>query len=431
MAPFKVLIVGGGITGPAVGYWLSKIRCNVTILERSLDLRASGQQVDLRGQGLTCMRRMGIEAAVREKLVVEHGLRFIDQNGKTKAFFESNKTGQGKQGFSAEFEIMRGDLVRILYDITKDQCQYRFGLTIDRFEQLGDRVRVKFSDGQEEDYDLLIGADGQGSRTRKELLGPNSSDPFNFLNLYMSYFTVPKTEMDESYATVLILPRRRNVLTRIGNDPNTMQVYLGVMDPKSELRDLEEAIKAGDLQKQKEIYLDIYKDAGWQVPRFLDGLNRAPEAKDFYSQKIGQVKIQSSWSKGRVVLVGDAAYCPSPITGVGTSLGLIGAYVLSGEIAKQLKLHTEDSSSHEYGQAIDTAFESFERIVRPFVEKCQKLPPGAPGFLYAEGEWGVWWRTFLAGLISTLKLHKIAEKFGSDEFGGGWKLPDYPELEDD
>lgn len=101
MAPLKVLIVGGGITGPALAHWLSKLDCDITIVERAPDLRASGQQIDLRGEGVTVMRRMGIESAVRAKVVQEEGTEFVDKNGRRQAYFGANKTGQGRQSLTS------------------------------------------------------------------------------------------------------------------------------------------------------------------------------------------------------------------------------------------------------------------------------------------------------------------------------------------
>lgn len=426
MAPLKVLIVGGGITGPALAFWLAKLDCDITIIERAPDLRASGQQIDIRGQGVTCMRRMGLERAVRDKVVDEQGFKLIDSQGCVRAYFEANKTGRGKQSFTSEFEIMRGDLVRIFYDHTKEKCKYVFGTTVEDFEQLGNGVRVTFSDGKVEEFDLLVGADGQGSRTRRKMLGPNVPEAFKSFGLYLSYFTVPKTEKDENFATALLLTKRRVVSTRVDN-PKTMQVYLGIMDPKGEQKDLDEALKAGDMEKQKQIYIDLFKDGGWEIPRLLDGLKNSPFAKDFYSQRVGQVKMDNPWSKGRVVLLGDAAYCPSPVSGVGTSVGIVGPYVLAGEIAKQLQKN-KDGSSGDHGHAIDAALESYESILRPFVDKAQKLPPGVPGIVYAETEWGIWIRYFIFGLFSKLRIAKLMERFSSDDFGGGWKVPEYPEL---
>lgn len=430
MAPLKILIVGGGITGPALAYWLSKVDCDITIVERSPDLRASGQQIDLRGQGLTCMRRMGIEAAVREKVVDEQGFRLIDKNGNIKAQFGANKTGKGKQSFTSEFEIMRGDLVRILYDVTKDRCKYLFGTMVEDFEQSGDGVHVKFSDGKEDDFDLVVGADGQSSRTRRKLQASNAKDPFKFLGLYISYYTVPRTEMDENYAVALLAPNRRVVSTRADN-PKTMQVYLGihVKDADAGLKVLDEAMESGDMHRVKKVYYDLFKDAGWETPRLLDGMMNSEYANDFYNQKVGQVKMEGPWSKGRVVLVGDAAYAPSPVSGVGTSVGLVGAYVLAGEIARQLQ--RKKSSEADHGQVVDAALDEYEKTLRPFVKDAQKLAPGVPGIVYADTEWGVWFIQLIAALAKILRISALFELLLSDDFAGGWKVPDYPELKYD
>lgn len=419
MAPLKVLIVGGGITGPSLGFWLSKLDCDITIVERFPDLRVSGQQIDLRGEGIAVMRRMGIEPAVRAKVVDEPGTALIDERGNIKVYFEANKTGQGRQSMTSEFEIMRGDLVRILHDLTKDKCKYMFSTTVEDFENRGDGVHVKFSDGKEDDFDLMVGADGQGSRTRRRLF-PGADDSFNFLKLYLSYFTVPQTDKDKvtKAARVLLLPGDRVIFTRVDN-PKTMQVYLGYYDRHLQMHDLEQASRAGDVEKQKKIYYDLFKDVGWEAPRIMDDMMNSPVAKDFYGQQIGQVKVDK-WHKGRVLLLGDAGYCASPVSGKGTSIGMLGPYVLAGEIAK----HTQPGGKVD----LDAALESYNKRFRPLIEEAQSLPPGVPSILYAETKWGVWIRYLILGLITKLGIHHLLARFGSDKFGGKWELPDYPEL---
>lgn len=430
MAPLKVLIVGGGITGPSLGFWLSKLdsNCDITIVERFPDLRVSGQQIDIRGEGIAVMRRMGIEPAVRARVVQEPGTMFIDEQGNTQAFFEANKTGQGRQSLTSEFEIMRRDLVRILYDLTKDKCNYIFGTTVDDFENRGDGVHVKFSDGREDDFDLMVGADGQGSRTRRRLF-PATDDHFDFKKLYLSYFTVPQTEKDSvtKAARILLLPGDRAIFTRVDN-PKTMQVYLAAYDRHLRMDDLKQATRTGDVQRQKEIWYDIFKGVGWEVPRIMDDMMDSPAAKDFYGQQIGQVKVDK-WYKGRVILLGDAGYCPSPITGKGTSVGLLGPYVLAGELAKHARTGGGASEGAKYD--VDAALESYDKKLRPLIEEVQSLPSGVPGLVYAETEWGVRLRYFVLRLITTLRIHKLLGRLSSDNFGGTWKLPEYPELKYD
>jgi 2-polyprenyl-6-methoxyphenol hydroxylase-like FAD-dependent oxidoreductase len=139
---------------------------------------ASGAQIDLRAQGIEAVKRMGLLDAIRGKLVDEAGVSFVDSQGKTKATIMANKSGKGAQSLTSEYEIMRGDLVRILYGATKDNVEYVFGKTVERFEQDEKQVVAHFSDGSSDTFDLLVGADGQGSRIRKAILPPDSPDPY-------------------------------------------------------------------------------------------------------------------------------------------------------------------------------------------------------------------------------------------------------------
>jgi 2-polyprenyl-6-methoxyphenol hydroxylase-like FAD-dependent oxidoreductase len=134
MAQLKILICGGGIAGNAIAFWLSRQGHDVTVLERSPVLRSFGLQIDLRGHGIEVMKRMGLEKQFRAKSVQEEGLEFVNSNGKVIAYFPANTSGDGPQSFVTEYEIMRGDLIRLLYDNTKDRARYVFGTTVESFE---------------------------------------------------------------------------------------------------------------------------------------------------------------------------------------------------------------------------------------------------------------------------------------------------------
>jgi 2-polyprenyl-6-methoxyphenol hydroxylase-like FAD-dependent oxidoreductase len=162
----KVLICGGGVAGPALAYWLARIGHQVVIVECFPTLRATGAQIDLRGQGIEAVKRMGLIDAVRRKLVDEAGVSFIDAKGNVKATILANTSGKGGQSFTSEYEIMRGDLVRIFYEATKDKVEYIFGKTVDGFTENDRGVVAYFSDGSSDTFDLLVGADGQGSHIR-------------------------------------------------------------------------------------------------------------------------------------------------------------------------------------------------------------------------------------------------------------------------
>ncbi|KAB5576015.1 oxidoreductase [Coniochaeta sp. 2T2.1] len=427
MSTFKVLIVGGGIAGPSLAFWLNRlsghqgVNIAVTIVERNPDLRAQGQQIDIRGQGLTVMRAMGLEKAVRDKLVPEEGVQLLDKKGRQMALLLANKTGKGKQALTSEFEIMRGDLVRILYDVTKDNTKYIFGTSVTKLEDvvldgLPQQVKVTFSDNSSSTYDLVVGADGQNSRTRKLMPGADAADPFASLGVYQALFTVPrKAGSDSDLASVHHLVDNRFVATRADN-PRTIQCGFAMLASSPRAHAIREVMKSS-VAVQRKAWAEVFADGEWETPRFRDSLLHNPISHEsFYTYELGQVKTQT-WSSGRVVLLGDAAYCPSPMTGFGTSLAMVGACVLAGELAQHM---------HDDGRVSDVpaALEAYDKVLRPLVEEVQKLPPGTPWLYYPGTEWGIWLLQTVVWVLVTLRVDKIAQMFGSDD-RGTWRLPEY------
>ena len=237
----KILICGGGIAGPAAAYWLSQRGGHrVVIVERAPSLRASGAQIDLRGQGIEVARRMGLLPAIRGALVDEAGVSFVDARGAVRGTVLANRSGRGAQSLTSEYEIMRGDLVRILHEATREAVEYRFGVTVERFERSGDGagagagVAVRFSDGSADTFDLLVGADGQGSRVRRAMLPPGAPDPLVRLGIHMAYWFVPRIEGDDNIRRTYHSPGGRMIMRRTHNATET-QVYFILKDASSAL----------------------------------------------------------------------------------------------------------------------------------------------------------------------------------------------------
>ncbi|KXX77502.1 Kynurenine 3-monooxygenase [Madurella mycetomatis] len=432
--PLRVLISGAGIAGPALAHWLTRLpapsRCEITIVERHPRLRNSGQQIDLRGQGIDAMRRMGIEPAVRAHLVDEPGMQIINARGEPRAYFESNKTGKGAQGFSAEWEIMRGDLCDVLYQATEGLpgVKYVFGCSVESFTQEGSggKVHVKLSDGREDEYDLLVGADGIGSRIRRQMFTDGRPDPLKPVGMSIAFYTIPPQEGDRDFATMCHLPGRRMITTR-RDRPDCLRVYLMVAGEHSELKS---ALKHGTVAEQKEAWVKLFKhdmDSSWQMPRFLDGLLNSELADDFYTQELAQVRLDN-WSNGNVVLLGDAAFCPSPITAMGTSVALVGAYVLAGEIARAFVKGAQDGQASP-AERIPEALAAYEKTLRPFILDVQNVPiTWITKILIPETSWGIASLQWVAWLAITLRVDKILTWLSPSDDRGSWKLPDYSEL---
>ena len=400
----NILVCGGGCAGPSLAFWLARAGHRVTIVERFPALRASGAQIDLRAQGIQVAKRMSLIDTIRSKVVDEDGMAWVDGNGTPQATFMANKTGKGPQSFSSEYEIMRGDLVRILYDATKDNVEYIFGKTVEHFEQDEKSVTAHFSDGKTGTYDILVGADGQGSRTRKAILPPDV-DPLRHLGVYTAYWCVPTVASDNKIGKATHAPGGRMIMTRT-HSPVESQAIFNMRDDSEEMRSIPKA----SIEKQKEFWSSKFNDIGWVVPRLIAGMQTS---EDFYCQEVAQVRTDT-WYKGRVVLVADAAHCPSPMTGMGTTSALLGAYVLAGEIAQN-------------SENLDKAFANYDKILRPFINEIQWLPSWTLPIVLPKTQLGINLLHFVASVVAFLRIPELVARFSKDE-RGGWKLPEYPLL---
>ncbi|KAJ5499441.1 Monooxygenase FAD-binding [Penicillium expansum] len=372
----KVLICGGGVAGPALAYWLARIGHEVVVVERFPALRATGAQIDLRGQGIEAVKRMGLIDAVRGKLVDEAGVSFIDAKGNVKAKILANKSGKGAQSLTSEYEIMRGDLVRIFYEATKDNVKYIFGRTVDGFME-----------------------NDQGN-----ILPPGAPDAYHQLGIHMAYWFVPSVESDNNMCKSYICPGGRLIMTRSHNKTET-QVYFMLTSDSEELRN----IPKGSVGQQKHFWAEKFRDAGWQADRFIKGMDTT---ENWFCQNAVQIKTDT-WHSGRVVLLGDAAHCPSPLTGMGTSTSLAGAYVLAGELAR-----SEDLSH---------AFQKYSQIMRPFIDEVQQFNIGWIRLAVPKSQWAISLVHLIIGVACFLRIPQLISRF-SGEGDGDWKLPDYPEL---
>ncbi|MFE0100774.1 FAD-dependent monooxygenase [Streptomyces sp. NPDC059009] len=402
----RILVAGGGVAGQALAFWLTRGGHQVTVVERFPALRASGAQVDLRGQGIAAVERMGLLDTVRSRLVDEAGVAFVNSRGKPKATIMANTSGRGRQTLTSEYEIMRGDLVRILHDATEDGTEYVFGKSVDGFDQDDHQVTAHFCDGTSGEYDVLIGADGQGSRIRRALL-PEGFDPYWRVGIHMAYWFVPRIASDSSIRDTCMVPGGRQIMRRSHN-PTETQVYFVMREESAEAS----AIHRAPVEQQQEFWAGRFRDAGWQTERFIAGMRTSPF---FHSQEIAQVRTDT-WSQGRVVLAGDAAHCASPYSGMGISGGLVGAYVLAGEINR----HADD---------LPTALANYDRVLRPFINGIQAevnprvLRLGMPMSKHAIS-------TFQAAtaLACLLRIPDLTARFAKADRGGDWQLPDYDGL---
>ncbi|KAG4430069.1 hypothetical protein IFR05_014442 [Cadophora sp. M221] len=421
----KVLIVGGGVAGPSLAYWLSRLNTEVTLIERFPKIRAHGQQVDIRGQGVPMMKKMGLEAAVRAVAVHEPGMQLIDQSGKSMAYFPTTKMNSTQQSFSSEFEVMRGDLVELLYDLTtNNNVHHIFNTSIISFTQDGyhkpnGKVHVKFSDDRKEDFDLVVGADGSGSQVRRMMVGPDSLDPRHSLNAHIGFFTIPSLPDDSKNWSLCHLPGRKVIGTR-QDRPDLLRIYMIIHGQQPTL---EEAYKSGSLAELKKAWAGLYKDGGWKTDRFMHDLEHSSLADDLYATRLDEIRLpKGDWSSGRVVLLGDAAHCQT-VNGQGVTLGMVGAYILAGEIATLAK---RDGAS--LAESVVQGVKNYEEKFRPMVCQTQGSSFGV-GLFLPQSKFGIGILHILAGWAASLAYCQSGGA-GMDR-KATWSVPMYPDLDDD
>ncbi|AZQ69988.1 MULTISPECIES: FAD-dependent monooxygenase [Streptomyces] len=344
-----ILISGAGIGGTALAYWLRAAGFAVTVVERAPEPRPGGQTVDLRGAGRTVVSRMGLMDRARALAVDQRGFAYVNGAGRITARMPADSFGG--EGIISEIEILRGDLARLLYDATLPDTEYLFDDTVTRLDEDDDGVTVTFEKAAPRRFGLVFGADGLHSAVRALAFGPEP-DCVRPLNAYTAWFTAAEDLRLDGWMLMYNEPGGLVASARPGRLPGEIKAGLG-------FRSAPLAYDRRDISAQQDLVARRFAGAGWEVPRLLRAMRAAP---DFFLDSMAQVRLDS-WSRGRAALVGDAGYCATPLTGLGTSLALVGAYVLAGELASA-------GGDHRI------AFRKYDEVMRPYVDQAQQLPPG-------------------------------------------------------
>lgn len=395
----SVLVNGAGIAGPVVASLLARRGVSVTVVEVADGVRPGGQAVDVRGAGRYVLDRMGLLEAARLLALDQEGIADVDEDGRHLS--EMRVTDFGGEGIISEIEILRGDLAELLVaDSLAQGVEYLFGTRITELTHVDDQVRVELSDGTTRKVDVVIGADGPHSATRRMMFGPegNHVEP---IGGYMAWFTCPEGASLDGWYVMYNEPGGLTASLRPGRESGTAKASLTFT---SDLLDFDRHNR----DEQLELLAGKFEGAGWRTPELVEG---AHKADDFYLDALVQVRM-SKWDRARVALVGDAAYCPSPLTGIGTTLALVGAYVLAGEL-------TSDQEPFE-------AFDQYHKLVRPYVDNAQRLPPGGIRSFAPNTRLAIWVRIMTTRLMVSRVFSPLAKKllFSKAE---SFVLPDYEE----
>lgn len=343
----RILVSGGGMAGLSAGINLSASGHEVTIVERANHLRVNGSPIDIRGDSLAFAEKMGVLAEIRARQVDMSQMScFVDSSGDLVAGLPVDEINDSAD----DVEIPREDLAHVLRNALDPSVTLTFGESIAELSDDSRGVDVRFATGGRRRYDLVVGADGLHSTTRRLVFGPEEQ--------YLRHLGF--------YVALAELPQRNET-----GSANPMYNFPGHLAGIAAYRDKALAVfmfrsswidyDYHDLRAQKQILADAFAGHDeWKVPELLDAARRDPE---LYFDSVSQIDM-ASWHTGRVVLVGDAAHCASPLSGRGTSLAITGTWLL----AQALRDHPND---------LETALAQYERDQRPHVTYAQGT--AAPG----------------------------------------------------
>lgn len=346
MTTRTVLICGCSIAGPTLAYWLARHGFQPTLLERALAPRPGGQAVDVRGVALEVLRGMGLLEAARNLRTQMKGASILDADGK-EVWRSDKMTFTGGVFARHDIEILRDDLARILLDKARTDSELIYGDCVTALREDDHGIEVTFEKNPPRRFDLVIGADGLHSNVRSMVFGDEKQFliPLDYL---LAVYSVPNylglQDWQIAYRNggegCLVYTARNNTELRVG-----FGLVTNLADEHP-----------GNISAQKQLLAQRFSHFEWEIPRLLEAMWTAP---DFYLGAVAQIRM-THYTKGRVALVGDAGYCPSLFSGQGSSLAIVGAYVLAHELAR---------SPHSHA----TAFASYEARMRGYIEMNQMI----------------------------------------------------------
>jgi 2-polyprenyl-6-methoxyphenol hydroxylase-like FAD-dependent oxidoreductase len=343
----RILVSGGGMAGLSAGINLGATGHDVTIVERANHLRVNGSPIDIRGDSLAIADKMGVLDEIRARQVdMSQRTCFVDENGDLVAALPLDDINDSPD----DVEIPREDLAHVLRNALDPSVTLTFGESIAELSDDGRGVDVRFASGNRGRYDLVVGADGMHSATRRMIFGP-AQQYLRHLGFYVALAQLPDRTETGSANPMYNFPGHLAGIVDYHRKSLTVLMF------RSPWIDYD----YHDVAAQKQLLAEAFAGHDeWKVAELIDAARRDPE---LYFDSVSQIEMPS-WHEGRVVLVGDAAHCASPLSGRGTSLAITGTWLL----AKALTEHPDD---------LETAFTQYEHDQRPHVTYAQGT--AAPG----------------------------------------------------
>lgn len=375
----NILISGAGIAGTTLAFWLKRFGFNPAIIEIAPKLREGGYAIDFMGAGYDVAEKMGIVTELKKVDINFSKLSFVDKNNKEKGTMNYQKIKKFLNGRA--FTLLRSDLAKVIYNSLGKDIEVIFGDTINNIEQDDDKVVVTFRSGTKRNFDLLIGADGLHSNVRNLVFGKETQFE-KYYGYYTSSYTINHFSVGNNAFSMYNVPYKQVAV--YSNKENKTTTFFIFTSPEKL------SSPHSGTEKQKQILKAEFENIGWKCRQLLSEVD---SATDFYFDSISQIKMEK-WSKGRISLVGDACYCPSLLSGKGSTLAMVGAYVLAGELK-------EANGNYE------AAFEQYQILFKPFMDKKQQAARFFAKSFIPKSNFGIWLRNTVFKLMSVSIFSKL------------------------
>lgn len=390
------LISGAGIAGSTLAFWLQKAGLTPVLVESAPALRKGGYVIDFWGLGYQIAGRMGLKTAIDRAGYHMREMRIVNDHGDRIAGF-GTRVLQDLTG-GQYITLARSDLARLLYEQIADSSEVLFGDEIVGLQQHEEYVEVEFRHASPRRFDLVIGADGLHSNVRKLAFGPEEKFERPLGYIAAAFEVVNYRPRDEE--VYVIFSRAGKMLARFAlHEDRTLFLFVFTSD-------LDPRIGSPDLAAQKRVLHEHFGAEKWECPAILAELDRA---QDLYFDRVSQIEIES-WSRGRVGLLGDAAFCISLAGGQGSALAITAAYVLAGELAQARGAHR-------------SAFHAYEQRLRPFIVSKQRAAARFAAAFAPRSRWGLWLRN---QVIRSAALPGLARMTLGRDIVDSLELPAYP-----